>query len=525
MNLIDDAWIPSKCRDGNRRWIAPWEIGVQSNPVVEIDALRPDFRGALYEFLIGLLQTTFAPARDGDWKRLWENPPTPEELKVAFAPFHDSFELDSADGPAFMQDFDLPEDAKSDDIRALLIDLAGTPGFFVKRDSIQGLCDRCTAAALYTLQSYAPSGGRGHRTGLRGGGPLTTLLTTGDADTALWPRLWLNVGTQRNRALVPNNISPSVFPWMGPTRVSPNNEPTIPSDVDPLYVFWAAPRRIRLSTSNPDGLCDLCGEHGRVWTSIRARHHGPNYSSTWSHPLSPYRHQEEKDGSTSLIAVKGKRGAFTYPAWLSLTIGKKEGQKTVEAAASVVREFNENRRRRIEDPERVRVRCFGYAMDNMKALCWYEHTWPIVHLPQELPASRRERFVLSVGDLVTAAREAVWIVRQQVKAAWFGDPKSAKGDMSFVDTSFYNETEGRFLAAAETLRKTIIEDESEDAVSPVYKEWYRTLRKHGTALFDRHALSTAADEGVDMARIAKAADGLSRLLATNKAMRKLKEEV
>ena len=67
MNLIDDDWIPVKRADGSKVLIAPWQIAETENPIVDIAAPRPDFQGALYQFLIGLLQTTFAPQDIDDW--------------------------------------------------------------------------------------------------------------------------------------------------------------------------------------------------------------------------------------------------------------------------------------------------------------------------------------------------------------------------------------------------------------------------------------------------------------------------
>ena len=47
--------------------IDPWQIAETDNPVVEINAPRPDFQGALYQLLIGLLQTCFAPEDEDQW--------------------------------------------------------------------------------------------------------------------------------------------------------------------------------------------------------------------------------------------------------------------------------------------------------------------------------------------------------------------------------------------------------------------------------------------------------------------------
>ena len=49
------------------------------------------------------------------------------------------------------------------------------------------------AMALYALQSWAPAGGPGQLTSLRGGGPLVTLAQPEELDRhGLWRTVWLN---------------------------------------------------------------------------------------------------------------------------------------------------------------------------------------------------------------------------------------------------------------------------------------------------------------------------------------------
>lgn len=113
-----------------------------------------------------------------------------------------AFEFDGA-GPRFMQDFALPDGASdSFGISALFIETPGENALrknkdhFIKRGGITALCPCCAATALLTLQINAPAGGAGHRTGLRGGGPLTTLLLCSPA-MSLWHDLAQRAGTAR----------------------------------------------------------------------------------------------------------------------------------------------------------------------------------------------------------------------------------------------------------------------------------------------------------------------------------------
>ena len=228
MNLITDPWIPVIRKDGMDT-IMPWQIAEAENPVIEINASRPDFQGALYQFLIGLLQTCFAPEDEDVWKKNWERLPQSGELKAAFEKVEDAFELDNLGGPAFMQDYDLP-DGKHKKIAALLIEAPGGKTLkdnldhFVKRDQINCLCSACTATALFTLQTNAPAGGSGQRVGLRGGGPLTTLIVSKTTAASLWKKLWLNVLDQEEIAWA-EPMESSVMPWLGATRLSEKRGP------------------------------------------------------------------------------------------------------------------------------------------------------------------------------------------------------------------------------------------------------------------------------------------------------------
>ena len=81
MNLIHDAWIPMRRKHGEERHIAPWEVTTRysDDPIVALAAPRPDFNGALIQFLIGLLQTTCAPDSPRTWRTWLREPPSPEE--------------------------------------------------------------------------------------------------------------------------------------------------------------------------------------------------------------------------------------------------------------------------------------------------------------------------------------------------------------------------------------------------------------------------------------------------------------
>ena len=215
MNLIEDRWIPVRRQNGEEEKIAPWELtsNFEHNPIVALAAPRPDFQGGLMQFLIGLLQTAAPPDEDSglEWEDWFEEePPEPEKLRAKFDPFVDCFHLDG-DGPRFMQDLELRKKTskvRESSVQALLIDAPGektikdNTDHFIKRDGVHGLCSSCAATALFTFQTNAPSGGQGHRTSLRGGGPLTTLIVLDPQGSeieieTLWHNIWLNILDKR----------------------------------------------------------------------------------------------------------------------------------------------------------------------------------------------------------------------------------------------------------------------------------------------------------------------------------------
>nr|WP_236673967.1 type I-E CRISPR-associated protein Cse1/CasA [Ralstonia syzygii] len=74
MNLLITPWLTVLRQDGSEDIIAANAI-TSDNPPVDLLAVRPDFRGALYQFLIGLLQTAYAPADQDEWRERWHQPP------------------------------------------------------------------------------------------------------------------------------------------------------------------------------------------------------------------------------------------------------------------------------------------------------------------------------------------------------------------------------------------------------------------------------------------------------------------
>src|SRR5690606_373943 len=270
MNLLETAWIPVRRASGQQDWVAPWQIAEPD--IVALDSVRADFNGALVQFLIGLIQTTTPMDSHAQWQQWYDRPPSAEQLKEWFAPVLFAFEV-AGDGARFMQDFSLRTmnvaDKDFNEIGALLIESPGentlkeNKDHFIKRGAVNGLCPCCAVTALFTLQTNAPSGGNGHFTSIRGGGPLTTLVVA-EPGRSLWNTVWLNV-RERSQFIGSSGNSDLqslqyVFPWLADmAQIQLPGGKTAPVQVHPFHVFWGMPRRIRLDFSQTvSGNCSLC---------------------------------------------------------------------------------------------------------------------------------------------------------------------------------------------------------------------------------------------------------------------------
>jgi CRISPR system Cascade subunit CasA len=509
MNLLSEPWMPVRQRDGHRAWINPMQLS--SPDIAAFDADRADFNGALAQFAIGLLQTTTPIDSPAEWRRLFKEPPTAGSLEGWFAPVRVAFEFDG-DGARFMQDFSLkPEDGAACDISALLIE---TPGentlknnvdHFVKRARVEHLCPHCAATALFTLQVNAPAGGVGHRTGLRGGGPLTTLLVAPEG-SSLWQHLWLNV-MERER-FMPDGVSDRsaahfTFPWLADMpAIQKEGGETAPVQTHPAHVFWAMPRRIRMNLSTrPSGTCDICGrESNELLGQYVTRNYGLNYKGGWNHPFSPYYESNE-----AWLPLHPQPGGLGYRHWLAWVLGQTNERKR-QRRARIVEHFLTHRTRTA--PGALRLWAFGYDMDNMKARCWYESTLPLYGLV-ECDSKGQERVEAEVAYWLLGAELVASYLRSAVKNAWFsGD---ARGDFNAVDAAFWGRTELRFYGQLRELIEMVAAGRSIDTVT-VKKAWLAHLEETARRLFDGEFVGAGAVDQQDPRRIAQAYQLLVRSL-------------
>ncbi|WP_253207205.1 type I-E CRISPR-associated protein Cse1/CasA [Verticiella alkaliphila] len=369
------------------------------------------------------------------------------------------------------------------------------------------MCEACVAQALFTLQINAPSGGRGIRTSLRGGGPMTTLLLPQQEDATLWQRLWANVLTSDTLGHDPVTAWGAVLPWMAPTRTSdgPGALDTTPDTVHPLQAYWSMPRRIRLDSATiTQGDCAVCDSQGvKLFQHYRTRYGGTNYTGAWMHPLTPYSLDPKHESPP--LSIKGQPGGIGYRHWLGLTFGKPDQQPQ---AAQVIKHY-----RATLKAGPARLWCFGYDMNNMKARCWYDSTLP-VHVVDE---ADQRLFIEQVSDWTKVASEAASALHYRVKSAWFKRPGDT-GSEPAIHQSFWQGTEPAFYAGVQALAGSDVRDPAECAA--LSRQWLSHVSRAAMNLFEHWTLSGPVEER-DLARVVRARAALAKDLKAGKAAKTL----
>lgn len=517
LSLLDDAWIPVLRASGARTTIRPAEVTsrLPEDPIVAFDWPRADFDAGMRELMIGLLSTAcWRWVADLDnWLDWWEQPPTPKDLERYFAPLARAFMLDG-DGPRFMQNLDDLETHPSP-VGSILIDAPGentlrkNRDLFVKRDHVPAVMARSTAAiALFTLQTFAPSGGAGHRTSLRGGGPMTTLIVPPEIPEqppSLWHLLWLNAAWPPEWP-DPMAALERVFPWLASVRRSDKGQITTPEHVHPAQCYWGMPRRIRLDFEPNDrsAPCDLTGDADEVVVrTLRTRPHGSNYAA-WGryHPLTPYRRTKRTD--CEWLPLHPQPGRLGYRNWVGLVVADvPEEQLALRQPAHVL----SLARARLEEAginRRARVLANGFDMDNnMKARGFVESQMPLPLLSSG---------IIEEGDelmrcMVRGAREAEAILGRAVGMALYGRnmPAGDGGERRLARDRFWDRTELPFLERIDRLADLLETGRADETVMrrvlrETTEDWHRLLTREAVSIFDELA-PLASIEDADIERL------------------------
>jgi CRISPR system Cascade subunit CasA len=510
-NLLQDPFFPVITRSGLREWLSFAELAeVGADEPVEFDWPRADLNIAALEFAIGVATLAFRPQKPSDWVKLWRAPPGPEAIRVALAPFMPAFVFDG-DGPRFLQELG-GLDGETTPIEALLIDTPGANGrkknadVLTHRDRYPALGLPAAAMALYTLQQFAPSGGAGNRTSMRGGGPLSTFVVPGAAGgvrPSLWRIVLANLPQDERLGFEPMDL-PKILPWLAPTLVSDkaHGERLVhegDEDAHPLQAFFGMPRRVALRFVD-SGICAMTGEAGPLVEGFVQKPWGMNYG-LWTHPATPYRRQ--KEGSDP-YSVKPKSAHFGYRDWTAVVVGETEGAIAHPAAILHLARHARANALRGPDGADATVRAAGWAMNNMEAVAYLSAERPL-HLTAD--ETVRDTLDLAARRLTQAAEVVVALLVHALKGALFSEgakPATDKAVFEEARAAFHDATEDIFHDQLNTLLEAPVSDGEALA-----RKWLKVLQKAAFEAFGASAPIPLDDPG----RARRVADAFRHLRA------------
>ena len=446
LNLISDAWIPVR-RSSGSDVIRPDQIA--ESDVLFPDWPRADLNLACLELLVGLVYLACPPENATHWKT---RRPDADALRAALERLAPAFNL-LGEGPRFLQDFELIEGARNPP-DMLFIDSAGestakkNADLMVKRTRYPDLDMALAAMALFTLQAFAPSGGAGNRTSIRGGGPMVTLVRPDADGDRLWPLVWANVPD--GIPLGANELEE--LPWMHPTETSQKGQVTTPPDGDLPHpeVFFGQPRRLR-----------LVNEGERI-TGVIQSPWGTNYQR-WVHPLSPYYHVKNE-----VLPKHPKPGPFGYRNWRGIVL-QTEGASRALCLERFLRQT---------DSEPCSLLVGGWAMSNMSPLDFVWSEAPVFPFD---PEGEGEDLA---GRLVEAAEQVGYVLADAVKRG-LGEEDLKTGAGARVRESFFAATQAPF----EALLGRVLKNQGVQ----VQGDWLKLMRKTALDLFDAEVLPGLAD--------------------------------
>lgn len=468
LNLALSSWLWVRRKDGTHERIAPWQIteSFDTNPVIAINATHDSWNGALTKFLIALFQTALFPEDGREWRKHWETPPTPKELKDALFHIAHLFELEG-EFP-FMQDKTLKESGRDEDyrkpIQKLLIDGVSEnqekhhSDLFEKSGAISVLCALCAAIALWDMQTHAPQGGPGYYVSLSGGGPTTTLVL----GLTLWETIWANVLEQAvfNMKGRPDPIT--FFPW-----VKPGSRNVKPEDTCPLHVYWGMPRRILLEKSDA-APCDTCGGNEGIYRNFLSAPGGLHYSEPeWRHPLSPY---QSSKGEAWLVRPT-EQDLAGYRHYMGILVGTPSGDGI---PAMVVR-------RALERNLDLRIWGFGYQCKQAAVVSWCEGIMPV-----ETGLGAKEIAPLA-RKLVVLCQRGVERLQDALRGVW--DRSQAGGEQRAVNTA-----QSLWALTGSSFKRMLVQAKEEKKnYEPLLDEWVTYIQRSALSLYRKALPRTRVD--------------------------------
>jgi CRISPR system Cascade subunit CasA len=312
MNLLTDEWIPVRPLIGGKGEKIALRDLLCGEEKWELCLPRDDMELAALQLLICITQTLITPKTARELKKHIAKPLLTAVYEASIQPYDDWFQLDHPKFP-FMQVRGVAAKDPTPMDKLMAGVTGATNSCFVNQAGLaEGLCDGCTAIALFNQASCAPSFGGGFKAGLRGSSPVTTLVQ-GDH---LRRSVWLNIVSEETLAQNQPSYRETAAQkptWMEPIKAGEN----IPMQQIGLLrgLLWQ-PDHIELLPPVLAESCSCCGHRvDKVHAAFNKAKFNYTVTGTWPHPHSP------RIMTTKKEQMEEKFAAFTTaaPAWTQLS--------------------------------------------------------------------------------------------------------------------------------------------------------------------------------------------------------------
>jgi len=549
-NLLTDAWIPVR---GRNKPVTVSEI-VQPD-ILALDAPRADFNAALMQFLIGILQTVFAPRNPREWRKYFASPPSENELQEKLDEIKPAFYLDGS-GLRLMQDPLAKKVGKRKPIEEMIFGAPGESGkeknqdHFIKQSEITRICLPCCSSGILAANFFAEDGGQGYFPGMRGNGFISNLVCIDEKQSgvSLWKNIWLNV-LENSELHIKDDIIENFF-WCQnfpdkdsieeleklnqnckdlkvskrATKVKEERDRVdkkikeieakaksikasmatqlIFPDTNDIQVYWAWSRRYWIEVVDEVGRCDLCGQESeKMIEHFYKTNKGYKYPKEhWQdkHPLSPSqkfeRAQYNKNNEKyrdKMLTLEMTPNGLPYTYWQNFII-----QTEKQASSRVVNKYLKVK----STEDQLIIRSFGYAMESNSPLAWFESTTPLYSVEDEtcrkLIEIEIQRFV-QASVKISDSRNGY--LTNAIKTAWFDeDTNKNKGQKkSFIGNKSI-EIGSHFLNQTHDKFYQLIghlynqaESLDDDTQIKLRTDWYRHIKEVTEHVFNQWAFKAS----------------------------------
>lgn len=473
-DVLVDKWVPLE-EGGQVRLASFRDLLTGAADARDLLHPRDDLR-FFSRMLLSALTQALVPARDTrELRERIERPLAARSVDPVLEEARQDFELLGRN--AFLQG-----DASADGEEAtsqLFLDVPSGSNHVLFRPPrrYDGVCAACAVPAVYGIQAFSPSAGRGKSPGVRGSPPVTTLVW----QPSVRRSIWANTLTEKGAEAVS-------YPPDGPRPWRPAQKILTGERIGLLQGLFWQPRSFVLR-ANGDGACSVCGREG-------ARLHVRGFAAKskveggfFPHPYSP---SYERLGQAGPIERHFVHLRSDRPAWVGLadlltnTAGGDGPRRRMYHAAPVVHQWLEQLQQ-----SQVTLLVFCYSTDKAKILSRFAETFP---LSLQLPA-----FVPQLRWIVERAEEVLFELRRALRRA-HSKRREDKGGfwLSDAESAFWQRSERPFW----------------DAIAPAEKgqggrsQFLRALTATARELFREHTEASALDN-TKQALIAAAQRSLS----------------